>query len=149
MGEFGVRADKKTLGRSITRKRMDGAQFSIGPGDIAWFCPTFGQKETLICCSGQLSFVTPPGPRGGATFQLKLPDIGEGEIVKWLVGEGDRVRRDQAMVEVVTDKVNVQVPAPSDGTVLRILLGEGKVARAGDAMAEMLPDDGPPADRPA
>lgn len=64
-------------------------------------------------------------------FEFKLPDIGEGvaegEIVKWFVAEGDRVERDQPMVEVLTDKANVEIPAPRAGVILKILAKEGQV----------------------
>jgi len=63
-------------------------------------------------------------------FEFRLPDIGEGvaegEIVKWFVAEGDRVARDQPMVEVLTDKANVEIPAPRAGTILKILAKEGE-----------------------
>jgi pyruvate dehydrogenase E2 component (dihydrolipoamide acetyltransferase) len=63
-------------------------------------------------------------------FEFKLPDIGEGvaegEIVKWFVAEGDRVERDQPMVEVLTDKANVEIPAPRAGVILKILAQEGQ-----------------------
>jgi pyruvate dehydrogenase E2 component (dihydrolipoamide acetyltransferase) len=62
---------------------------------------------------------------------FRLPDIGEGvaegEIVKWFVAEGDTVGRDQPMVEVLTDKASVEIPAPRAGTILRILPKEGDV----------------------
>ena len=64
-------------------------------------------------------------------FEFRLPDIGEGiaegEIVKWFVAEGDRVARDQPMVEVLTDKANVEIPAPRAGTILKILAKEGEI----------------------
>ena len=54
-------------------------------------------------------------------LQFKLPDIGEGvaegEIVKWLVSEGDTVAEHQAVVEVMTDKATVEIPAPAAGRV--------------------------------
>jgi len=65
-------------------------------------------------------------------FEFKLPDIGEGvaegEITKWHVKEGDTIREDQPMVEVMTDKATVEIPAPKTGRVVKILYPEGKVA---------------------
>jgi pyruvate dehydrogenase E2 component (dihydrolipoamide acetyltransferase) len=56
-----------------------------------------------------------------ATFEFKLPDIGEGvmegEIVKWLVAPGDTVAEDQGVVELMTDKATVTVPSPRAGKV--------------------------------
>ena len=55
------------------------------------------------------------------TYEFKLPDIGEGvvegEVVRWLVKEGDLVREDQPMVEIMTDKASVEIPAPRAGRV--------------------------------
>jgi pyruvate dehydrogenase E2 component (dihydrolipoamide acetyltransferase) len=68
-----------------------------------------------------------------ATFEFKLPDIGEGvvegEIVKWLVKEGDSVSEDQPLVEVMTDKATVQIPSPRRGKVLRTHGKEGEIAK--------------------
>lgn len=54
-------------------------------------------------------------------FEFKLPDIGEGvaegEIVNWLVNEGDSVSENQEMVEVMTDKATVTIGAPKTGKV--------------------------------
>ena len=63
-------------------------------------------------------------------FEFRLPDIGEGvaegEIVRWFVAEGDTVTRDQPMVEVLTDKANVEIPAPRAGKILKIVAREGE-----------------------
>jgi pyruvate dehydrogenase E2 component (dihydrolipoamide acetyltransferase) len=68
-----------------------------------------------------------------ATFEFKLPDIGEGvvegEIVKWLVKEGDQVAEDQPLVEVMTDKATVQIPSPRRGKVTRTHGKEGEIAK--------------------
>lgn len=67
--------------------------------------------------------------------EFKLPDIGEGvhegEITKWLVKEGDPIKEEQLFVEVMTDKVTVQLPSPFTGKVLKILAKEGEVVRVG------------------
>jgi pyruvate dehydrogenase E2 component (dihydrolipoamide acetyltransferase) len=68
-----------------------------------------------------------------ANFEFKLPDIGEGivegEIVKWLIKEGDDVKEDQPMVEVMTDKATVTIPSPKRGKVLRRFGKEGEIAK--------------------
>ncbi|MDA8280443.1 MAG: dihydrolipoamide acetyltransferase family protein [Actinomycetota bacterium] len=63
------------------------------------------------------------------TFELRLPDIGEGiaeaELVTWLVGVGDHVRVDDPVAEVMTDKATVDLPSPVDGTVAWLAVEEG------------------------
>ncbi|MFT7540721.1 MAG: pyruvate/2-oxoglutarate dehydrogenase complex dihydrolipoamide acyltransferase (E2) component, partial [Gammaproteobacteria bacterium] len=69
-------------------------------------------------------------------LEFKLPDIGEGiaegEIVKWLVAEGDIVSEHQPVVEVMTDKATVEIPAPQAGKISSILAGEGDVVPVGN-----------------
>ncbi|TKD12343.1 dihydrolipoamide acetyltransferase family protein [Polyangium fumosum] len=66
-----------------------------------------------------------------ASFEFKLPDIGEGvtegEIVKWLVAPGDVVKEDQPMVEVMTDKATVTITAPKSGKILETRAKEGQI----------------------
>ena len=68
-----------------------------------------------------------------ATFEFKLPDLGEGvvegEIVKWLVKPGDTVQEDQGVVELMTDKATVTVPAPRSGKVVSLHGKEGEIAK--------------------
>ena len=63
-------------------------------------------------------------------YEFKLPDIGEGvvegEVVRWLVNEGDTVREDQPLVEIMTDKATVEIPAPRAGKVAKRLYAEGR-----------------------
>jgi 2-oxoglutarate dehydrogenase complex dihydrolipoamide succinyltransferase (E2) component len=71
-------------------------------------------------------------------YQLKLPDVGEGiaegEILKWMVKVGDKVSEEQPLVEVMTDKVNVQIPSPRTGTVTDILAKEGDSVKVGQVI---------------
>ncbi|MCS7129117.1 MAG: 2-oxo acid dehydrogenase subunit E2 [Candidatus Caldarchaeum sp.] len=76
---------------------------------------------------------------------LKLPDIGEGiaegEIVRYLVREGDDVEKYQSLVEVMTVKVNIEIPSPVKGKVLRILAKPGQVLKVGDPFIEIQSDE--------
>ena len=71
-------------------------------------------------------------------FEFKLPDIGEGvvegEVVKWKVKEGDTIQLDQPMVEIMTDKATVEIPAPRGGKVARIMIPEGKICAVGQVL---------------
>lgn len=68
-------------------------------------------------------------------FEFKLPDIGEGmvegEIVKWHVKEGETIKEDQPMVDIMTDKATVTIPAPASGHIRQILAKVGEVAKVG------------------
>src|SRR3990172_10658990 len=67
--------------------------------------------------------------------EFKLPDLGEGihegEVVRWLVNEGDPVKEEQLMVEVMTDKATVQIPSPWSGRVTKLLAKAGEVVKTG------------------
>ncbi len=72
------------------------------------------------------------------TREFKLPDVGEGvaegEIVSWLVSEGDTVTEDQPVAEVETDKAVVEVPSPVNGTVRKLHYDAGDVVPVGDVI---------------
>ncbi|WP_117212412.1 dihydrolipoamide acetyltransferase family protein [Allorhizocola rhizosphaerae] len=71
-----------------------------------------------------------------AINQFPLPDLGEGltegEILKWLVAEGDTIELNQPIVEVETAKAAVEIPAKWAGTVVKIHHPEGTVVNVGD-----------------
>jgi len=73
--------------------------------------------------------------------QIKMPQLGEsvteGTVEKWLKREGEFVKRDEPIVEVVTDKVNAEIPSPFEGTLVKIDAGEGQVVRVGAVIAQI------------
>ncbi len=76
---------------------------------------------------------------------IKMPQLGEsvteGTIERWLVKEGDTVEQYDPLFEVVTDKVNAEVPAEIAGTVSKILVPDGETVAVGTAVAEIDADD--------
>nr|MBX2861432.1 E3 binding domain-containing protein [Vampirovibrio sp.] len=68
-------------------------------------------------------------------MEFRLPDIGEGvaegEIVQWLVNVGDTIAEDQALVEVMTDKVTAEIPSPYNGVVKELRGNPGDVINVG------------------
>src|SRR5262245_43998981 len=77
---------------------------------------------------------------------FRLPDLGEGlteaEIVKVLVREGDVVREDAPLLEVETDKAQVEIPSPLGGRVEKIHVAPGQTVKVGDVLVTFASDDG-------
>ncbi|MEM5802318.1 MAG: dihydrolipoamide acetyltransferase family protein [Candidatus Aenigmatarchaeota archaeon] len=71
-------------------------------------------------------------------FEFKFPDVGEGitegEIVRWLVKEGEKVKSDQPIVEVETDKAIVELPSPRAGTILKLHHKVGDTIKVGEVL---------------
>ena len=86
-------------------------------------------------------------------YQVELPHVGESVteavIGKWLISPGDRIEKYDPLVEVITDKVNMDVPAPATGVLTKILAEEGDTVPMGAVIAEMdTGEDSPPASAP-
>lgn len=71
--------------------------------------------------------------------KVLVPRLGEGveevTVTKWLKAVGDPVNELEALLEVNTDKVDTEIPAPASGILLQILLAEGVNAKVGDVLA--------------
>src|SRR5947207_12113829 len=78
------------------------------------------------------------------TVEVVMPPMGdsvsEGSILEWRKHEGDEVAEDETLVEVSTDKVDAEVPAPVSGTVVKIHAAEGDTVQVGAVLAEIEPN---------
>ncbi|HEX8744862.1 MAG TPA: multifunctional oxoglutarate decarboxylase/oxoglutarate dehydrogenase thiamine pyrophosphate-binding subunit/dihydrolipoyllysine-residue succinyltransferase subunit [Thermoleophilaceae bacterium] len=78
---------------------------------------------------------------GTTTVQITLPEMGEsvteGTVLDWLKNEGDRVEADEGIVEISTDKVDAEVPAPASGILRRILVGPDETVPTGTVLGEI------------
>jgi 2-oxoglutarate dehydrogenase E2 component (dihydrolipoamide succinyltransferase) len=74
-----------------------------------------------------------------ATVEMVMPKMGEsimeGTILNWLKKVGDKIEQDESVLEVATDKVDTEVPAPFAGTIQEILAQKGDVVQVGKAIA--------------
>ncbi|HLD12854.1 MAG TPA: dihydrolipoamide acetyltransferase family protein [Candidatus Nanoarchaeia archaeon] len=74
-------------------------------------------------------------------FEFRFPDVGEGitegELVEWLVKEGDRVTQDQPLAKVETDKALIDIPAPQPGVVLKLHIAKGAVIKVGQVLVTL------------
>lgn len=70
---------------------------------------------------------------------VKMPQMGEsvveGTVARWLKAPGDTVERLEPLLEISTDKIDTEVPAPAAGTLLRVLVDAGQTVAAGTVLA--------------
>src|SRR5919108_5079274 len=82
------------------------------------------------------------------TVDVVMPAMGdsvsEGTVLEWHKAEGDSVAADETLVEISTDKVDAEVPAPIDGTVVKVHVAEGETIHVGTVLAEIAPTNGAP-----
>lgn len=90
-----------------------------------------------------------------AQIELLLPKMGESvaeaTIIKWVKNEGEAVKADEPIIEIATDKVDSEVPAPEDGILIKCLVKEGDVVQVGQPIAiiQTGADESAPAPAPA
>ena len=81
-----------------------------------------------------------------ARIEVPMPQMGEsiaeGTVSKWLKQLGDVVERDEAILEISTDKVDAEIPAPASGTLVEIAVDEGATVEVGTVLAFIDPDGG-------
>ncbi|HEU4462548.1 MAG TPA: biotin/lipoyl-containing protein, partial [Solirubrobacterales bacterium] len=75
-----------------------------------------------------------------ATVQITMPEMGEsvteGTVLEWHVAEGDTVSEGDTIVEVSTDKVDAEVPAPAVGVISKLLVSVDDEVKVGQPLAE-------------
>src|SRR3954452_9290858 len=80
-----------------------------------------------------------------ATVQIQMPEMGEsvteGIVLEWHVAEGDFVNEGDTVVEVSTDKVDAEVPAPADGVITKLIASVDDEVPVGAPLAEMEPGE--------
>src|SRR5919112_1512030 len=80
------------------------------------------------------------------TVQVTMPQMGdsvsEGTVLEWHKQEGEAVAEDEPLVEISTDKVDAEVPAPASGTIEEILAQAGDTVHVGQVLARMTTGNG-------
>src|SRR5919108_3994989 len=78
----------------------------------------------------------------GETVEIVMPEMGEsvteGTVLEWHVSEGQQVEEGDVVIEVSTDKIDAEVPAPASGTISKLLVEPDDVVKVGQALAEMV-----------
>ena len=84
-----------------------------------------------------------------ARIEVPMPQMGEsiaeGTVSKWIKQLGETVERDEPILEISTDKVDAEIPAPASGTLVEIAVQEGETVEVGTIVAFIDPEGGAPA----
>src|ERR1700740_294944 len=79
-----------------------------------------------------------------AQQELIMPKMGESvaeaTIIKWTKNEGDKIKVDETVLEIATDKVDSEIPSPFEGTLVKRLFKEGDVVQVGAVIAVISSD---------
>src|SRR5712691_548370 len=106
--------------RSFWKKRSSRTQPRSPPASGSW---------------PHTDWAAPDRRRRSMAYTLKMPEVGEtvteGTIEKWLKQPGEKIEKYEPIVEINTDKVNVELPSPVTGTVLEIVAKEGETVLIG------------------
>jgi len=131
--------DTVTVGQVIARIAV-GAGAPTAP-DAPAEAPDGAAAESAANGSAAGAPATEPAPAGGSIVDVLTPAAGEsvseGTILEWHVKAGDPILTDQTIVEISTDKVDLELPSPATGTVSELLVAEGDTVTVGQVIARI------------
>jgi multifunctional 2-oxoglutarate metabolism enzyme len=117
----------------------EGDTVSVG-SVLAEIAPSNGAAASSASGSNG-SAVAEEAPAEGRTLEIVMPRMGEsvteGVVLEWHKASGDAVAADETLVEISTDKVDAEVPAPASGTVTELLVEPGETVTVGHVLARM------------
>jgi pyruvate dehydrogenase E2 component (dihydrolipoamide acetyltransferase) len=100
--------------------------------------PVIEQPQVAAAAASESSAPTIAVSTEGAT-EVVMPQMGEsiteGTVSKWLKQVGDKIEKDEPLLEISTDKVDAEVPSPAAGTLLEIRVNEGETVEVGSVVA--------------
>ncbi|MGN6869851.1 MAG: multifunctional oxoglutarate decarboxylase/oxoglutarate dehydrogenase thiamine pyrophosphate-binding subunit/dihydrolipoyllysine-residue succinyltransferase subunit [Solirubrobacteraceae bacterium] len=130
-----VLAEISTNGDSAS----DGAEVPGTP--VSGESPPATPQETVASATTEAEGVAAAEAASGEAIDIVTPTGGEsvteGTILTWSVKVGDTVKQGDTVVEISTDKVDMELPAPATGTITEILFAEGDTVSVGQVIARM------------
>ena len=132
--------DTVTVGALLAEISTNGAaaeQLANPPGDAEPATP----EQAVAAAETEAQGVAATEAATGETIDIVTPTGGEsvteGTILEWAVKVGDAVKDGDTVVEISTDKVDMELPAPASGTITEILAAEGDTVTVGQVIARM------------
>jgi 2-oxoglutarate dehydrogenase E1 component len=142
-----------SVGQALARIDPNGASGNGGGApDAGAFVEAGGEGDADIGegrstsqAPGRLETPLPDAPAPdageGETVTITMPEMGEsvteGTVLEWHVQEGEEVTEGQTVVEVSTDKIDAEVPAPASGTITKLLVSPDETVQVGQPLAEL------------
>jgi 2-oxoglutarate dehydrogenase E1 component len=139
----GAGGEEREPGPGLTAGATGEGDQDLGDESEPSASPQPGEVKTL-----EPTEVASPGDTGreaedvaGLTLQIAMPEMGEsvteGTVLEWHVAEGDAVNEGDTVIEVSTDKIDAEVPAPASGVITKLLVSPDDTVQVGQALAEM------------
>ena len=120
-----------------------GKDGRITKGDVLFFLKSNGTSQKLTDNKNKKENLKINENRKGSTMEIIVPTLGESiveaTVSKWLKNEGEYVEVDEPVVELETDKVTLEVPAPISGVIGSIIAAEGETVEVGQNIGALDP----------
>ncbi len=141
-------AEIATDGDGAAAVAPNGATAAETTTPVSGESPPATAGEAVAAASTEAEGVAASEQAAGKTVDIVTPTGGEsvteGTILEWSVKVGDTVKDGDTVVEISTDKVDMELPAPTDGTITEILADEGQTVTVGQVIARMSAGAGAP-----
>ncbi|MEP6342303.1 MAG: 2-oxoglutarate dehydrogenase complex dihydrolipoyllysine-residue succinyltransferase [Maricaulaceae bacterium] len=132
--------DNALVGALIARLGAAGESATAAPAKAAEPAPVAAPAPTETPAATKTE--TPAASSGGTEVAINVPNVGESvsevTVASWMKQPGDAVKKDEAIVELETDKAAQELVSPEDGVMGEILVAEGDVAKVGQQLAVLL-----------
>ncbi len=116
----------------------------LGDDDVASGSSQPGEVKTPAAQAAADPTTPEAEETGGTSVTISMPEMGEsvteGTVLEWHVEEGQTVAEGDTVIEVSTDKIDAEVPAPTAGTITKLLVNPDDTVQVGQALAEMSTD---------
>jgi 2-oxoglutarate dehydrogenase E2 component (dihydrolipoamide succinyltransferase) len=133
------------VGKLIAEIETDVTAASAAPAAPAPAVPAPPPPVQAAAAAPPVPTSSPTSPAapasGGALIDVVMPKMGEsiqeGKILNWLKKEGEKIERDEILLEISTDKVDTEVPSPTSGVIAKLLFNVGDTVEVGKVIAQI------------
>ena len=134
-------AEISTNGGEDGARRSPERSAAASPLPVSAESPPASVEEAVAGAMVEAEGAAARASAAGEPIDIVTPTGGEsvteGTIIEWAVKVGDAVKDGQTIVEISTDKVDMEIPAPSSGTITEIIAGDGETVAVGQVIARM------------